>query len=754
VINGALTTGAEFARESPFGISPDPDLPTQAADEEGFSRSFINADGWGIQETVNYSDKTGTASSYVVNGFTTAVLANITQDMEDESKPELFRTSSGDTYAFWIREKATTGTSLNNDILFSEWNGTGWNTPAALPVIGNNREVRVIEDANGELLVVFAHADMIGLTTTSPILDAMQAYEATNLCYVRKTDTGWTNQQVLAAIPGTASSLRLHKVDDGSVFVSWLEGDSEVSKLYVQKWDSGNLFWLPARKLSNQVAKSNAALGSIGGSPMAIWSETFDVGGQGFDEDLVERLVFCTLANGSWGTPAPLDITFLTQEASVPSSPISPLSIVPVPDKYTLPQNQVFAEIVNINDLIRIPEGCCDVVKKDIDDIPDIKLPDTFVPDERKWPTAVGSFDPNDQYGLNGHGPEGWISADQVIPYTITFENDPEEGATAPALRVTISDVLDADYDYNTFAFSGFGWGELSKEIPPNTQNFVTDVDFKNADGTPLVVRVSGSFDRMTGEIGVVFDSLDPATGLNPYGAFDGFLQVEDESGNGQGFVNYKVQQNSGLSQGTVFENKAEIVFDVNEPIETPTVIHTIDLEKPTSVASSPATSDSASFTVYLDGSDPEGSGIATYAVYMSVNGGPWKLWINTENPYPVFTGSSGSSYSFYSVASDWAGLKEDKEPLIETTTLVTGSDLLIELMEMADLDTVRVILLVPDGLGATVRAETTDLIDPFQWINIPDIVVTDLGDNRIEILAPFTEQTRQFFRLIAGDGQ
>ena len=74
--------------------------------------------------------------------------------------------------------------------------------------------------------------------------------------------------------------------------------------------------------------------------------------------------------------------------------------------------------------------------------------------------------------------------------------------------------------------------------------------------------------------------------------------------------------------------------------------------------------------------------------------------------------------------------------------------------MEMADLDTVRVILLVPDGLGATVRAETTDLIDPFQWINIPDIVVTDLGDNRIEILAPFTEQTRQFFRLIAGDGQ
>ena len=117
-----------------------------------------------------------------------------------------------------------------------------------------------------------------------------------------------------------------------------------------------------------------------------------------------------------------------------------------------------------------------------------------------------------------------------------------------------------------------------------------------------------------------MFDSLDPATGITPFGAFDGFLQVEDETGNGQGFVRYDVQQKPDLPQATEFENQALIIFDLNDPIETPMALHTIDLERPTSSASSPAVSDSASFT----GSDPGGSGVAYYTVYQSVDGSPF----------------------------------------------------------------------------------------------------------------------------------
>jgi hypothetical protein len=115
--------------------------------------------------------------------------------------------------------------------------------------------------------------------------------------------------------------------------------------------------------------------------------------------------------------------------------------------------------------------------------------------------------------------------------------------------------------------------------VPENTQNFEIDVDYKNSDGTPLIVRVKGDFDRSTGEIAIIFDSIDPATGITPFGAFDGFLQVEDESGSGQGFVRYDVKQKPNLPQGTQFENQADIFFDLNEVIETPMITHTIDLE-------------------------------------------------------------------------------------------------------------------------------------------------------------------------------
>ncbi|MCZ6673198.1 MAG: hypothetical protein O7C75_09685, partial [Verrucomicrobia bacterium] len=130
-------------------------------------------------------------------------------------------------------------------------------------------------------------------------------------------------------------------------------------------------------------------------------------------------------------------------------------------------------------------------------------------------------------------------------------------------------------------------------------------------------------------------------------------------------------------------------------------------------------------------------------------------VWLGaSEDPNPKFTGTSGRTYSFYSLATDWAGLVEDKDPLIETTTVVVPSDIRIEHMERIDEDTVRIILKVPEGLGSEIRIDTTDLIDPYQWISIPEIRVTDLGDNLYEIIAPFTEDTRQFFRLIAGDGQ
>ena len=50
VLNGALTTGAEFARDSPFGPTPDPGLPQMQTEHEGFTRTYLNSDGWLIED--------------------------------------------------------------------------------------------------------------------------------------------------------------------------------------------------------------------------------------------------------------------------------------------------------------------------------------------------------------------------------------------------------------------------------------------------------------------------------------------------------------------------------------------------------------------------------------------------------------------------------------------------------------------------------------------------------------------------------
>ncbi|MFI5453930.1 MAG: Ig-like domain-containing protein [Isosphaerales bacterium] len=90
-----------------------------------------------------------------------------------------------------------------------------------------------------------------------------------------------------------------------------------------------------------------------------------------------------------------------------------------------------------------------------------------------------------------------------------------------------------------------------------------------------------------------------------------------------------------------------------------------------------PVRGTSLSFTVSVAGSDPNGpnnsppSGVASYDVYASINGGAWKLWTNVpaSAPSAIYTGQSNTTYTFYSIAHDLAGNLEVKTPLIEAST-------------------------------------------------------------------------------------
>ena len=213
---GAPGSGCQWLNQA------DPDAPT---------RTLITPDGWEIEETVSFVSKAGSAANYSVAGIATALLADVANDFEDESRPSLLTTSTGEIYAVWIREKGVAGLELTNDLLISEFDGTSWSSPEILPTSGANREVRIIEDTNGEILVVYAHANMTGFDTSSNVIEALTAYENADLCYIRRTDTGWTTEQLLTAIPGSANSLRVHRLPDGERLLLGLNADWRMDHL-------------------------------------------------------------------------------------------------------------------------------------------------------------------------------------------------------------------------------------------------------------------------------------------------------------------------------------------------------------------------------------------------------------------------------------------------------------------------------------------------------------------------------------------
>ena len=94
------------------------------------------------------------------------------------------------------------------------------------------------------------------------------------------------------------------------------------------------------------------------------------------------------------------------------------------------------------------------------------------------------------------------------------------------------------------------------------------------------------------------------------------------------------------------------------------------------SVSALPKSETSLSFTVSVAGSDaPTASptGVSTFDIYSSTNGGPWAFWtsVPASSPSATFTGQSNTIYAFYSIAHDLAGYTEIKSPRIEASTYV-----------------------------------------------------------------------------------
>jgi hypothetical protein len=273
--------------------------------------------------------------------------------------------------------------------------------------------------------------------------------------------------------------------------------------------------------------------------------------------------------------------------------------------------------------------------------------------------TVIRSSDPNDITGPAGVGPNRALFPPVTLPYTIRFENDPEQ-ATAPALDVFVTTTLDADIDLDTFELGALGFGSILVSVPSGLQAYSTHVDTTNPDGSPLRVVVSAALDLAARTVNWSFISTDPATGLTPADPAAGFLPPNDDEGSGEGFLTYTAAHLSSAGSGATLSAIASIVFDTNDAIITNTWTNQLDTEAPSSsVTTLPATVSSTNFAVTWSGNDAV-AGVASYDVYVSVDGGSYTLWLDdTADTSATYAGVNGSSYAFYTQATDRLGLIE-----------------------------------------------------------------------------------------------
>ncbi len=285
----------------------------------------------------------------------------------------------------------------------------------------------------------------------------------------------------------------------------------------------------------------------------------------------------------------------------------------------------------------------------------------------------VDPLDPNDLVGPAGFGAQGFIQPSGKLPYIIDFEND----GSAAAQNVILNEQLSSNLDWSTFQFGSFGFGPVEVTVPAGLTQYQTTVSYQNLDGSPLNVLVTLNFSVQTGILTATFTSLDPTTGQAPAGVFDGFLPPNNADEIGQGFVQYLVQVKSGLVTGDAITAQGAVVFDTNDPIATPQITNTVDVGAPSShVSALPATEGNTSFLVQWSGTDDSGgSGVATFDVYVSDNGGTFTLWqSDTAQTSATYSGTNGHTYGFYSVATDNVGNEEQKSAETEAQTQIVAT--------------------------------------------------------------------------------
>jgi hypothetical protein len=277
---------------------------------------------------------------------------------------------------------------------------------------------------------------------------------------------------------------------------------------------------------------------------------------------------------------------------------------------------------------------------------------------------VTGTQDPNNLTGPGGYGVSGFVTSSGTFAYRIDFEN--MTNASAPVQQAIINNQLGTNFDWTMFNVTEIGFGDHLIALPPGTSYYAANVTVSYL-GTNFQVQIQVGIQPNSGLVYANFHSIDPNTSLPPPVNI-GFLPPEDGTGRGQGHISYTIRARSGLPTGTQLRNVALISFDNQPAIATDQVddfnpaagidpsrqaLITLDAIAPTShVNSLPSQSQLLQVPLSWAGQDdPGGSGVASFDIYVSDNGGAGR---SGSPPQPAPTRRSKANRSTPTASRAW----------------------------------------------------------------------------------------------------
>lgn len=270
--------------------------------------------------------------------------------------------------------------------------------------------------------------------------------------------------------------------------------------------------------------------------------------------------------------------------------------------------------------------------------------------------------DPNEMTGyVSASGSHYMADSIKNISYDIEFENDPKI-ANSSAHVITIENHLDANrFNLETFTPKSITMSGRKVELDGG-QSFVKTIDLRpniNAIG-----ELSCNYNSQKGLAKWTFTSLDPMTMEQTKDIMQGILPVNHDGTSGIGNVTYSISLKQPFPDGTEVPNKASIVFDNNEAIETPVWTNIVDAVAPESHIAGVVQMNDSTARISLDGSDNR-SGVWKYEVYAQHGAG--STWVKAgectaDSGSVDFRFYGGMDYGFCVLATDSAGNVEQKE--------------------------------------------------------------------------------------------